>query len=327
MDDLKMLRDLGAELEHQPPATMVRQRTRLLAARPRRRRVGWLVTALAAAATAVAVAVPAALVLNRHESAGPPVGTRPAKVTGTLNILVVGTDSQAGSPRFRTGARSDLILLAHLPADRKRITFVSLPRDSIVSIPRCGAVPARKDMINSAFDKGGLSCTVKTVETLTDVRIDHSMEFDFTAFEEVVDAVGGVEVTLPRPVDDPKAKLTLPVGKSVLNGEQALAYMRLRNYGDGSDIQRIRRQQMLLEKMLGKARRSLGDPAKLRAFLSTATKSIKTDMDLDTMLGVALSARKSSATFLTVPWQPAPDDPNRVIWKQPETSRLFERLR
>ncbi|MEV4747614.1 LCP family protein [Streptosporangium sp. NPDC049248] len=327
MDDLKMLRDLGAELEHRPPATLTRRRDRLLTARSRRRlRVGWPTMGLAAAATVVAVTVPT-LVLNSGESVTP-AGGRPVKVTGALNILVVGTDSQAGSPRFRTGgARSDTILLAHLPADRKRITFVNLPRDSIVRIPACGTVPARRDMINSAFNKGGLTCTVKTVETLTDLRIDHAMEFDFQAFKEVVDALGGVEVRLPKPVNDPKAKLTLPAGKSMLSGEQALAYMRLRNYGDGSDIQRIKRQAALMQAMLKKARQGITGPARLQSFLSAATRSIKSDMGLGTMAVIAESARESQAAFLMVPWLPAPDDPNKIVWKQPEASELFGDLR
>ncbi|MEU3169380.1 LCP family protein [Streptosporangium sp. NPDC006930] len=332
MDDLKMLRDLGAELEHRPPATLARRRDRLLIARSRRRlRVGWptmglAAAAAAAAATVVAVTVPT-LVLNGGGSIAP-AGVRPVKVTGALNILVVGTDSQAGTPRFRTGgARSDTILLAHLPANRERITFVNLPRDSIVQIPACGAVPGRRDMINSAFNKGGLACTVKTVETLTNVRIDHAMEFDFQAFREVVDALGGVEVRLPRPVNDSKAKLTLPAGKSMLNGEQALAYVRLRNYGDGSDIQRIKRQAALMRAMLKKAGQGITGPARLQSFLSAASRSVKSDMDLGTMAVIAESARESQATFLVVPWLPAPDQPGRIVWKQPEANEFFGDLR
>ncbi|NUW44810.1 LCP family protein [Nonomuraea rhodomycinica] len=330
MDDMKLLRDFGAALEHEPPATLARQRNRLTEAKPRRRRVGLLVTGLAAVATAAAVAVPT-LVLRGHQTVAPPTGARPAKVTtGTLNVLVVGTDGEAGSERFRHGARTDTILLVHVPADRKEITAVSIPRDSLVQIPRCGSQPPRKDMINSAFDKGGLACTVKTVETLTDVRIDHMMEVDFTAFKQVVDALGGIQVKLREPVNDPKAKLRLPAGTSVLNGQQALGYMRLRSYGDGSDIQRIKRQQVLLRAMLAKGKKMLTDPAKVRAFLGVAGKSIKTDegFDLETMADLAVSMSDTRLTgFLTVPWVPSPDDPNRVVWKQPDAGRLFARLR
>lgn len=329
MDDLKLLRDLGAELEHRPPATLARQRNRLLTERPRRRRIGWFVTALAAVATAIAVAVPT-LVLSGHETVPPPVGARPPKVTGAMNILLVGTDSQAGTPRFRTGARSDTIMLVHLPADRKQITAIAVPRDSMVQIPRCGSAPPRRDMINSAFDKGGLTCTIKTIETLTDVRIDHMMEFDFAAFKEVVDALGGVEILIRKPIDDPKAKLKLPAGKVLLDGEKALGYMRLRNHGDGSDVQRIKRQMTLLLAMFRKGQSLLDEPGRLRGFLATATRSVKTDpaFDLETMTALAMTMDQPAGfVSITVPWKPDPRDPNRVVWKQPEAGELFERFR
>ncbi|GIH94926.1 LCP family protein [Planobispora siamensis] len=204
---------------------------------------------------------------------------------------------------------------------------MNLPRDSIVRIPACGTAPARTGLIKSAFDTGGLACTAKTVETLTGVRIDHAMEFDFQAFREVVDALGGVEVRLPAPVDDPKTKLKLPADRVVLDGEKAIAYARLRWYGDGSDIQRIARQTALMQSMPKTARRALTDPVRLRSFFSAATRSVKSDMDLGTMVTVAESVRESRTLFLTVPWRPDPDQPNRIIWKQPEADKLFRTLR
>ncbi|HUR03346.1 MAG TPA: LCP family protein [Nonomuraea sp.] len=331
MDDLKMLRDFGRELEHQPPPTLVRQRQRLLQARPRRRRLTWLMTGLvgvATMATVAAVAVPT-LLLGGRETVSPPTGARPANVSGALNVLLVGSDSQAGTERFRNGARSDALLLLHLPADRKNVTVVAFPRDSMVRIPACGSRPARNDMINSAFDAGGLSCSAKTVESLTNVRVDHMMELEFSGAEAVVDALGGVEVTLPEAVDDKATKLKLTAGKHVLDGEQALGYLRLRRYGDGSDIQRIRRQQVLMMSMLKKAKQQLKDPAAMRDFLTTAGNWIKTDaeFDLDTMIGVAGALEKSKVRFVTVPWQPHPDDPNRIAWKQPAADQLFATLR
>ncbi|MEU4229297.1 LCP family protein [Nonomuraea sp. NPDC026600] len=331
MDDLKLLRDFGRELEHQPPATLMRQRQRLLQARPRRRRLMWLMTGLvgvATMATVAAVAVPT-LLLGSRETVSPPAGVRPAKVSGALNVLLVGSDSRAGSERFRNGARSDTLLLLHLPADRKNVTVVVFPRDSMVRIPACGSRPARRDMINSAFNTGGLACSVKTVESLTKVRVDHMMEVEFSGVEAVVDALGGIEVTLPKAVDDKSTKLKLTAGKQVLNGEQALGYLRLRRYGDGSDIQRIKRQQVLMTSMLKKAQQRLKDPAALRDFLTTAGKSIKTDaeFDLDTMLGIAGTMEKSKLRFVIVPWTPDPNDQNRIVWSQPDADQLFATLR
>ncbi|WP_336209766.1 LCP family protein [Nonomuraea sp. LPB2021202275-12-8] len=328
MDDLRILRDFGEELAHEPPATLVRQRQRMLRARPRRRTFGWPMTALVAAVTAAVVAVPT-LLIGGWDTVRPLAGERPVKVTDALNVLLVGTDSQAGTPRFRKGARTDTMIVLHLPADRRKVTVVSIPRDSIVEIPRCGSAPARTDMINSAFDRGGLSCAVKTVETLTGIRIDHMIEVEFAGFVQLVDALGGVEVKLERPVDDPKSKLKLPAGRNLLNGETALGYMRLRNYGDGSDIGRIKRQQQLLYAMAKKAKLVLTDPAQLRAFLAEAAKSVRTDeaLDLETMAGIASSAQGSSVSFRTIPWRPHPQVPNRIQWRQPEADKLFGTLR
>ncbi|WP_433513366.1 LCP family protein [Nonomuraea sp. CA-143628] len=331
MDDLKMLRDLGRELEHQPPATLVRQRQRLLQARPRRRRLTWLLTGLVAVATMATVATVAVptLMLAGRQTVPQPAGARPANTSGVLNVLLVGSDSQEGTDKFNKGARSDTLLLLHLPIDRTKARIISFPRDSMVQIPACGSQPARRDMINSAFHAGGIACSVKTIEKLTKVRVDHMMEVEFSGVEAIVDALGGVEVTLPRPVDDKSAKLRLPAGKQVLNGKQALGYIRLRHYGDGSDIQRIKRQQILMMSLLKKAKQRLKEPAALRDFLTTASKSIKTDpeFDLDTMIGIAGALEKTKLAFTTVPWKPDPDDPNRIVWMQPDANRLFASLR
>jgi anionic cell wall polymer biosynthesis LytR-Cps2A-Psr (LCP) family protein len=128
-------------------------------------------------------------------------------------------------------------------------------------------------------------------------------------------------------VDDKASKLTLPAGKSLLNGEKALGYVRLRHYGDGSDIQRIKRQQTLLLTMLKKARTLIGDPDKLKDFLAATRKSVKTDLSVEFMYELATGMSKTRVTFLTVPWTPDREDRNRIAWKQPEADKLFKSLR
>lgn len=327
MDDLKLLRDFGSTLEHQPPATLARQRNRLMSAPTRRRRLSWLTMALVAATTAAAIAVPATLIsLSGNKSTA--VGAQPsADVSVAMNVLVIGSDTRDGPNGAYgrpNGRRADTMMIVHIPANRGKATAVDLPRDSLVQIPACRSTPARTDMLNSAYGTGGTSCLVKTVEQLTGLRMDHYVELDFTGFKHMVDAIGGVEVTLPQAVNDRQAKLNLPAGKSLLNGEQALGYVRLRRYGDGSDIQRIKRQQVFMKAMLDKVR---ADPTKIRPLLAEVRKAVKTDLDLEIMYRLATQSQGSKVTFVVVPWKPAPQDPNRIVWAQPEAQRLFDQLK
>ncbi|MBB2745135.1 UNVERIFIED_ORG: LCP family protein required for cell wall assembly [Microbispora rosea subsp. rosea] len=348
MDDLTMLRDLGRDLEHEPPAGLARQRRRLLdetaGGRRRRltpwaggRRAGWIALAAVAVVTAALVVVPTVLLRGTTgaHTVAPPTGDRPPKKGGALTVLLLGSDRRPTSARVGDlGERSDLMVLLRLSADRKRATAVSLPRDSMVRIPQCRSadgrtVAAHQDMINQAYAIGGLTCAWKTVESTTGVRVDHAVAIRYDGLEKLVDALGGVEVTLPRAVDDPKSKLKLPAGRSVLDGRTAVAYARLRYVGDGSDIARIKRNIALMRTMVNKASR-LDDPADLASFVRVAATSVTTDagLDLDTMLGLARDVQRAGTrvTALTVPWRPYAKDPNRIEWQQPDAARLFERL-
>ncbi|MEO3869675.1 LCP family protein [Nonomuraea sp. B12E4] len=339
MDDLKLLRDLGAAIEHEPPATLARQRQRLLRAHPRGRRTGrwvaWWTAGLVVVATAAAVVVPTVLVSDHRHTAAPPGASRPVDMSGARNVLVIGSDTRDGPGNAKYGPnsvgfgkRSDTIIIVHVPADRGRATAVSVPRDSMVEMPRCGSSPAAKGMINSAYNTGGASCLRATLERLTGLTIQHTVEVDFAGFKGMVDALGGVEVTLPKPVDDPKAKLKLPAGRSVVNGEQALGYVRTRYFlGDGADVARIKRQQQFMLAMLNKAKRLPFEPAKLGAFLGEMRKSVKTDLSLESMYELAIGMSKTKMTFATVPSKPYPQDRNRLVWKQPEADKLFKSLR
>lgn len=337
MDDLRMLRDFGEGLEHEPPASLVRHRTRFTE-RPRRRfRLGgWPALGLAAVATAAAVAVPMVLFQGSHQLAGrtvpPPVGNRPVKASEALNVLLVGSDTRQGEGNAKygpqqaktdMGARSDTIVLLHLSADGESVSAVSLPRDSIVKLPACAKAP--EGMINSALNVGGLQCAWQAVEKATGVRVDHAVEIDFSGFKEMVDAIGTVRVKVPTPIKDAKSKLTLPAGENELNGEQALGYVRLRSYGDGSDLSRIRRQQGFMTAMVREVR---SDPTKLAAFIQAASKAVTTDEGLGVkeMSDIARGMSGAKVSFLTVPVVPHPQDPNRLKWSDLEASRLFKAI-
>ncbi|MEJ5945480.1 LCP family protein [Pseudokineococcus basanitobsidens] len=277
--------------------------------------------------------------------------------TGPLNILVMGSDDRSelreGGNAFGGdigGGGSDTTLLVHLAGDRQSATAVSIPRDSMVQVPACGygedddvsaAERASDDthlaMFNSALAGGGPACAIQTVEINTRVPIDHFAVVDFDGFQDMVDALGGVEVCLPEAVDDPKSHLDLPAGTSRVSGEQALAYVRAR-YNvpgtEGSDIGRIGRQQQFLSSVVQEVTSAgvLLRPDRLVRFLDAATQSLTTDPDLAsvprlTRLAQSVSGmRPDDVSFVTVPFEAYEPDPNRLQWA-PEAEALWESIR
>ncbi|MEW2550009.1 LCP family protein [Streptomyces sp. NPDC047002] len=273
---------------------------------------------------------------------------RPAPVAlDALNILLIGSDSRSGKGNGAYGhdeggtARSDTTILLHLAADRQSATAVSIPRDLMVHIPSCGkpggtTTRAQFAQFNWAFEFGGTACTTRTVEQLTGVRIDHEMVIDFSGFKDMVDAVGGVQVCLAEPVHDTDAHLDLPAGRQTVKGEQALGFVRARHgIGDGSDTQRIQRQQGFLGALFTKLQSDgvLLNPARLYPVLDAATKAITTDPGLSSLrdlYNLAHSMRNvptDKVQFLTVPQRPYTPDPNRDELVQPAAGTLFKQLR
>jgi LCP family protein required for cell wall assembly len=258
---------------------------------------------------------------------------RPQKVAEdpkAENILVMGSDKRSGKNAANiAGARSDTTIVLHLAADRKSATLVSIPRDSMVPLPSCTkqngtVVPAQSiAMFNSAFSEAGPACTIKTVEKLTKIRIDHYIVVDFSGFRTMIDALGGVKVCLPHAVNDPQSHLDLAAGTHTVHGRQALAYVRTRHgLGDGGDLSRITRQQAFISSMVKKVKSTgvLLRPDRLYSFLSAATSSLTTDFSsLRSMVSLAQDVKglpTKDVTFLTIPNEPWPQDINRVQWKK-----------
>ncbi|HEY3685122.1 MAG TPA: LCP family protein [Streptosporangiaceae bacterium] len=312
---------------------------------PRRRRwLGWAACGAAAFLVAAGITAYAGyqhLYGNIRTQAVRNLGKRPPKIGSAVNILVIGSDSRAGENDAygrEPGARSDTILVMHIAAGGKRAVGVSLPRDSIVRIPDCEVggrtIPAHLGMINASFNDGGAACTWKTIEATTGIHLDHFVQIDFAGFQRMVDALGGIEVDLPKAVHDTDAHLDLASGHHLLNGTQALAYVRARHaFGDGSDLGRIERQQRFMSAMITKATSTglLTDPPRMFRFLDAATNSVTTDNGLGLgemrRLASGLSGVSSGAVkFVTVPNHPWPVDPNRVQWAQPAARHLFHAI-
>ncbi|WP_046257609.1 LCP family protein [Streptomyces sp. WM6386] len=283
----------------------------------------------------------AAAELARYEKDRPT-----ALVKDAQNILLIGSDSRSGDGNARYGRdsgteRSDTTILLHLAAGRRSATAVSLPRDLMVHVPACRQPDGSRTepmfaMFNSAFQKGGSACTIRTVEKLTGVRIDHHVVVDFRGFKDMVDAIDGVRICLDEPIHDKAAKLNLPAGRVTLSGEQALGYVRARkSLGNGSDTDRMDRQQRFLAALVNKVQSNdvLLNPVKLYPLLDAATSSLTTDPDLANLRGLYDLVRglrdipTERVQFLTVPRESYAYDANRDQLVQADAEKLFERLR
>jgi LCP family protein required for cell wall assembly len=283
----------------------------------------------------------AAAELARYEKERPTALVRDAR-----NILVIGSDSRSGDGNARYGRdsgteRSDTAILLHLSAGRRSATAVSIPRDLMVDVPDCRRPDGTRTepmfaMFNYAFETGGSACSIRTLEELTGVRIDHHIVVDFAGFKKMVDAVDGVRICLKEPMQDKAAKLRLPAGTVTLNGEQALGYVRARkSLGNGSDTDRMDRQQRFLAALVNKVRSNdvLLNPVKLYPVLDAATSALTTDPELASLRGLYELVRglrdipTEQVQFLTVPRESYVYNANRDQLVEPEAERLFERLR
>jgi LCP family protein required for cell wall assembly len=191
---------------------------------------------------------------------------------------------------------------------------VSFPRDSWVDIPTCVDRPGHTaaehmDLFNAAFAEGGASCTIALVQRMTGIKITHYVEVDFSGFKAMVNALGSVSICSPTEVSDSNSGLELHPGVNKLSGDEALAYVRAReSIGDGSDLGRIRRQQLFLGAVMRQATSGdlLSNPARLTSFLDAATKAVTVDKDttfsdLKTLASSLQGLNPSRVTMYTAP--------------------------
>ncbi|MGN5380185.1 LCP family protein [Streptomyces lasalocidi] len=274
---------------------------------------------------------------------------RPTKIdNGSENILVLGSDSRSGSNKKLGGgtddgsARSDTAMIVHVYEGHKKASVVSIPRDTLVDRPSCTdtggtAHPAATGvMFNEAYATGGAACAVKTVESLTGIRMDHYLEVDFEGFQRLVDDLGGVPVTTTKNIDDPQSHLTLKAGTHTLNGRQALGLVRTRHgVGDGSDLGRIQLQQAFVKALLDQVEHVgvFSNPKKLYDLADTATKAVTSDSDLgsvNSLIDFANGLKGIGAqhmNMVTMPVQYDPADPNRVVLETAKAQQVWSALK
>ncbi|MFB7630150.1 LCP family protein [Streptomyces sp. NPDC056149] len=273
---------------------------------------------------------------------------RPEKLPDSgQNLLVLGSDSRAGANASLhtgkvAGARSDTALVIHIPQGRSQATAVSIPRDTLVTRPECtksdgSTLPsAERVMFNSVYALAGPACVVKTVEQMSGVRLDHFMEIDFAGFKDLVDAIGGVTVSVDRPLHDKSSGLDLTAGTHKLNGTESLAFVRTRyGVGDGSDLGRIGLQQHFMMALLSEIKRQdlLGSPAKTYKIANGLTSALTTDSELASLTSLVEFGRSmngidpASMETIMLPVRYDAADPNRVVAAEPQATHLWKAIR
>ncbi|RIJ54662.1 LytR family transcriptional regulator, partial [Clavibacter phaseoli] len=218
-------------------------------------------------------------------------------IDGGANILLVGGDTREGQGDgfgtgvgVATGNLNDVTMLLHISEDHTRATVVSFPRDMLVDMPTCvgpdGAEVAASSgvQINEALKRGGLPCVARAVEAITGLDVPYGGVIQFNGVIGMSNAVGGVPVCIANRILDPKTDLDLQPGVRVLEGRQAVQFLRTRyGVGDGSDIDRISNQQVFLSALLRTitATDTLTNPAKIYGIARAAVDNMVLSTSLD----------------------------------------------
>ncbi|MBB2909668.1 LCP family protein required for cell wall assembly [Streptosporangium becharense] len=259
--------------------------------------------------------------------------------TGAMNILLVGVDRRDNLSRRQqnelklgreSGQRTDTMMVIHLSKDHRKVTVVSLPRDTWTTIPGKG-----EHKINAAYQLGGAKLAVRAVQNVTGLTINHYVEVNVLGFIHVVDALGGISVCTPVPINDPKTALDLQPGTYSLDGVKALAYARTRATAR-SDLDRIDRQQQVISALLSQALSgdTLTNPVKLASFVDTTLGTLRVDdplrKDLLGLAGQLKDVSTDDVSFATVPIADVdyktPTGESAVLWDKKAAAELFRRI-
>lgn len=273
-----------------------------------------------------------------HLNGKPETAPQIAAISGGVNMLLVGTDTRTDQGgQFDTSqelagssgeGNNDVTILIHIAQNHQSATVVSYPRDMMVPIPGCpdpsgGSYSAMSDqMLNSSLSYGGLDCPVLTIEQLTGLTIPYAAEISFDGVVAMSNAVGGVSVCVASPINDPYSGLVLSAGEHVLEGTQALEFLRTRHgVADGSDLGRISSQQVFLASLVRKIQSGgvLKNPLELYTLAKAAVSNMQLSSSLgnaSTLVQIALALKdipSSNIVFLQYPTITDPTNDNRVI--------------
>ena len=273
-----------------------------------------------AASPAHAAARPAIEIHAAHGTSYVPAlqGKRP------LFILALGSDARPGQSVARE--RSDSIHIIGVNLKSKRATILGFPRDSYVSIPGHGAAK-----LNDAMAFGGPQLTVRTVESLTGIRIDFWMLTSFGDFIDMVNRVGGIRVDVPYPMHDSYSGASFPAGKQRLNGGEALAFARNRHDTPKGDFSRSANQGLLMKSALAELRKDFERrPALLFSWIASLWRNVQTDLPFSTLIDLALTATQispSNVKNLVVPGSNGFAGSAAVVYISPSARSIYADMR
>lgn len=258
-------------------------------------------------------------------------------IQGAFNVLFVGSDSGGENPAYgdRDAALNDVTMLLHVSEDHQNATIISFPRDMFVAIPECpdpdgGYFSAMtRQKMNTTLAYGGLACTVMTVEKLTGLEIRYAGLIEFDGVIEMSNALGGVPVCVSGDIFDPYTGLDIKAGETVLQGSQALAFLRSRHgVGDGSDLARISSQQVFLSAMMRKLQDDsvLTDPVTLYSLAKAVTNNMQLSASMSTpsaIVSMALAVRNIDLDKIVFIQYPTYYVEGGVAPRQAEAQELF----
>lgn len=254
------------------------------------------------------------------------------RAEGELLFLLVGVDENPdveGEAKV-THVRTDTMILTKVNFDEGTIDLISIPRDSQVIFD------GRKMKITEVHSSYGMTGTMKAARELTGLDIDYYMSVDFDAVTKLVDAVGGVEIDIPYKLDEPQLNVYIPSGKSVVDGNNALYFVRARDkLPTGTDIERMKNQQYFLGQLMDAVLKP-SNILKIGEILDVFKENVKFSFDISDLGNIALTASKFSSDKIfkkTLDWYDKNEYPNGVkvayvIVKEDEMNKLFsERFR
>ena len=277
-------------------------------AREKRRMIGLAIKVVAIAAAAIVLIVCGIAWGSVKQWTGADI--KQVDALDTSSPAIQAADKQRGADNFLL-AGSDIVLVAHVPADRKRIVFVSFPSDLQLSQPPCG--PAK---LSGALAAGGPQCVTQDVQKISGLLINHFMTMDADGLKGIVDAIGNVELCVNKPLQDGQLGTLLSgTGPQPVDGDTAVKIVKARGVaGDASpDLGQIQRQQRLMGAILRSAIQSqvLLDPTKLNNLLAAVSKNASGDnVGVDQLASLAQSVQgvgPDQVLFTSVPVNGTPE--------------------